>query len=116
MSRVDDMPVYQRQDCEVSPVHYNLWRRAKSHLTFPLRFQLSGLRGLVMILDKHEWLCADERLNDLPVICWSEFDDQGRDTLHTPVKCKLSYYHFAASKICDQVLKLMQQELEERLQ
>ena len=84
MSRVEGMLVYQQQAIEVSAIHYNLWRRAKSHLTFPLRFPLKGLRGLVMILDKHEWLCADERLNDLPVVCWIEFDDQGRDTLHTP--------------------------------
>ncbi len=109
------MPVYQQLVFEVSAAHYNLWRRAKSHLTFPLRFPLPGLRGLVMIVDKHEWLCADETLNDLPVLCLMEFDDQGRDTLHTPVKCKLNYYHFAASKIRDQVLELMQQELEQRL-
>ena len=69
-----------------------------------------------MILDKHEWLCASERLNDFPVICWTDFEGQGCDTLHTAVKCKLNYYHFAASKIRDQVLELMQKELELRLQ
>lgn len=116
MSRVDGMPVLQQQDSEVSAVHYNLWRRAKSHFTLPIRFPLKGLRGLVMILDKHEWLCADETLNDMPVISWIEFQDKGRDALHLAVSCKLNYYHFAASKICPQVLDLMQQELESRLQ
>jgi len=51
----------------------------------------------------------------LPVICWNEFDDYGRATLHTPVKCNMNYYHFAAEKIRDRVLDLMQQELEHRL-
>jgi hypothetical protein len=116
MSRVDDMPVYQQQISEVTAVHYNLWRRAKSHFTLPVRFSLNDLRGLVMILDQREWLCADESLNDLPVICWNEFVDERRDTLHLPVKCQLNYYHFAAFKIRDQVLELMELELGNRLQ
>ena len=112
MSRVEDMPVYEQQKVEVSARLYNLWRRAKLHLQCPIRFSLSGYRGLVMILDKDEWLCADETQYDMPVICWLAFHDQGRDTLHLPVKCTLNYYHFAASKISAHVLELMEEELE----
>ena len=115
MSRVDDVPVYEQQSVEVPAKLYNLWRRAKLHLTFPLRFPLQGYRGLVMILDEHEWLCANERQYDLPVICWLEFVDQGRDALHLPVKCTQNYYHYAAEKIREPILELMEQELEKRL-
>jgi len=115
MSRVSGMPVYEQQKVEVAAKIYNLWRRAKLHMQCPIRFSLAGYRGLVMILDKDEWLCADERQNDMPVICWIEFVDQGRDTLHLPVQCTLNYYHFAAYKIRAHVLELMAEELERLL-
>ena len=115
MSRVEGMPIYEQQKTEVAAKIYNLWRRAKLHKKCPIRFSLEGYRGLVMILDVDEWLCADERLNDLPVICWHEFADQGRDALHLPVKCTLNYYHFAASKIRAKTLELMAEELEQML-
>lgn len=115
MSRVADMPVYEQQKVEVTAKLYNLWRRAKLHIKCPIRFSLQDYRGLVMILDKDEWLCADETLNDLPVICWLEFADHRRDALHLPVQCTLNYYHFAASKIRVHVLELMTEELERML-
>lgn len=115
MSRVADMPVYEQRTVEVAAKLYNLWRRAKLHLKCPIRFSLLDYRGLVMILDQDEWLCADETQNDLPVICWLAFVDQGRDTLHLPVQCTLNYYHFAAGKIRAHVLELMEQELERLL-
>ncbi len=68
-----------------------------------------------MILDEHEWVCADENQNDIPILAWVEFEDRGRDTLHLPVKCKLNYYHFAASKVRSHSLEMMQDELEKRL-
>lgn len=115
MSRVTDMPVYEQKKDEVTARLYNLWRRAKLHFNCPIRFSLPGYQGLVMLLDTNEWLCADETQNDMPVICWLNFSDQGRDALHLPVKCTLNYYHFAASKIRVHVLELMEEELEQRL-
>jgi len=116
MSRVPEMPIFQQQKVEVAAKVYNLWRRARLHMKFPIRFALRDFRGLVMILDKNEWLCADETNNDFPVLCWLEFDDHGRDALHVPVQCTLNYYHFAADKIELQVLQLMQETLEQMLQ
>lgn len=115
MSRVVGMPIYEHQKVEVPAKLYNLWRRAKLHYTCPIRFSLEGYRGLVMLLDENEWLCADERQNDLPVICWMEFVDHGRDALHLPIACTLNYYHFASHKIREHVLELMEQELENML-
>jgi hypothetical protein len=115
MSRVKDVPVYAQRDDEVSAKLYNLWRRAKLHFTLPLRIPLEGYRGLVMVLEEHEWVCVNERENDLPVLAWVEFEDQHRDALHLPVKCKLNHYHFAASKVRAASLALMEAALEEKL-
>ena len=115
MSRVGDMPVYQQRDDEVSAKLYNLWRRAKLHFDLPLRIPLEDYRGFIMLLEEHEWVVVNERQNDLPVIAWVEFEDQGRDALHVPVKCKLNYYHFAASKVRAHSLELMEETLEQKL-
>jgi len=115
MSRVEGMPIYAQEDEEVSAKLYNLWRRVKLHFNLPLRIPLEGYRGLVMVLEEHEWVCADERQNDMPVLAWVEFEDQGRDAIHLPVKCKLNHYHFAASKIRLHSLELMEAALEEKL-
>ena len=115
MSRVKDVPYYAQRDDKLDAQLYNLWRRAKMHFEMPIRLPLSDYPGFVMILEEEEWVCVDERQNDFPVLAWVEFEDQGRDTLHLPVKCKLNYYHFAASKVRAHSLELMQAELEARL-
>jgi len=116
MSRVGDVPFYeQREDCLPARL-YNLWRRAKLHFKFPIRISLPMYPGMTMLLEENEWVCVDERQNDLPVLAWVEFKDQHRDALHLPVKCKLNYYHFAASKLRVAALTEMEQALERRLQ
>lgn len=109
------MPVYaQRQDVVTAKL-YNLWRRAKLHFPCPIRLPLADFPGMVMILEEREWVCANERQNDLPVLAWVEFEDKGRDALHKPVSCKLNYYHFAASKMRARTLELMEEMLERYL-
>lgn len=115
MSRVKDMPIYEQRETEVPAKLYNLWRRAKLHFNLPLRIALEDYHGFVMILEEHEWVAADEKENDLPILAWVEFEDQGRDAIHLPVKCKLNHYHFAASKIRAHSLELMEVALEEKL-
>lgn len=115
MSRVEGMPVYAQYDELVSAKLYNLWRRVKLHFKLPLRIPLEGYRDLVMVLEAHEWVVADKSLNDMPVLAWIEFEDQGRDAIHLPVKCKLNHYHFAASKIHAHSLELMEAALEKSL-
>ena len=107
--------MYAQRDDEVSARLYNLWRRAKLHYSCPIRIALPGYPGMVMILEQREWICANERQSDLPVLAWVAFEDQGRDALHEPVKCKLNYYHFAASKLRAPALNLMAEQLENAL-
>lgn len=116
MSRVGEIPVYEQREDEVEASLYNLWRRAKLHLVLPLRLAVPGYRGVTMVLEEESWICVDERNNDLPLLAWVEFEDKGRDTLHTPVKCKLNYYHYAASKLRLPVLEWVAEELKRRLQ
>ncbi len=115
MSRIADLPVYVQRNDEVSAKRYNLWRRAKLHYPCPIRLALPGYPGVVMILEEREWVCANERQGDLPMLAWIAFEDQGRDALHAPVKCKLNYYHFAASKFRAPALTLMEALLDKLL-
>lgn len=115
MSRIADVPYCAQRDDVVEATLYNLWRRAKRRFTMPLRLPLLDYPGFVMILEARAWVCADERQNDIPILAWVEFEDEGRDALHLPVKCKLNYYHFAASKVRAHSLELVQAELEKRL-
>jgi len=116
VSRVGDVPVYEQRDDEVEASLYNLWRRAKLHLTLPIRLDVPKYRGIAMLLEEDCWICVDERNNDLPLLAWVAFEDKGRDTLHTPVKCKLNYYHYAATRLRLPVLEWMGEELKRRLQ
>lgn len=110
--RLKDVPVYAQRPDTIEARIYNLWRRARHRFSGPLRLDLPGLTGMQLILEEHAWICVDARQFDIPVIAWVEFEDVGRDTIHTPVPCKLNYYHFAASKVRAKVLELMVQELE----
>ncbi|NOY71353.1 MAG: hypothetical protein GXP14_03105 [Gammaproteobacteria bacterium] len=112
MSRVADLPVYAQRNEQINSTLYNLWRRARMHFTMPLRIEFPDRPGLILILEKNEWVCADESQNDLPVLAWVSFEDQGRDKLHMPVQCKLNYYHFAASKLRAPALELMENTLD----
>lgn len=115
MSRIDEVPIYEQRDELVSAKLFNLWRRSRQHLTFPLRLTIPELPGIEMIIDDRAWVCVNTRQNDLPVLAWVDFEYQGRTALHAPVACKLNYYHYAASRLRAGVLQAMEQELKQRL-
>jgi hypothetical protein len=109
------VPVYEQRDDSVEAKLYNLWRRARLRIKMPMRLEFVELPGVAMILDTDEWACVNTRQNDLPLLAWVDFEDQGRASLHTPVACKLNYYHYAASRYRAGVLQAMEQELKRRL-
>lgn len=111
----DNIPVYARRQDEVAARLYNLWRRARRKLGSPLRVELPGLKGLALVLSDGGWICIDPQLNDIPILAWTNFATQGRDTLHVPVPCELNYYHLGATMVRAKVLELMELMLEERL-
>ena len=111
MSRIADVPYYAQRDDEVTAQLYNLWRRARNHPDCSDTMVLEKFPGLEMTLEDAAWVCVDKRQNDLPVIAWVEFDAKGRDALHMPVRCKLNYYHYAASRVRVYALSVMEQAL-----
>jgi len=115
VSRVGEVPCYARRPDQVDAGLYNLWRRARLHLPLPIRIPLPEQAGVAMIVEEREWVCVNVRQNDLPILAWVEFEDENRSALHTPVRCQLNYYHFAASRYRAMALQVMAEELEQRL-
>ena len=115
VTRIHDMPVYETRTEELDAAVYNLWRRARLHLTMPLRIELPELKQMALIVENDCWVLVDQCQYDLPVMAWLDFQDSGRSTLHTPVTCTLNYYHYLASHLQQKVLALMSQALETRL-
>ena len=111
-TRIKDMPVYATRSDEVEASLYNLWRRARLHLTLPLRLDLPGLKQMLMVVEHDHWVVVDQCQYDLPVIAWVKFEDDDRNSLHTPVACTLNYYHYLASRIREKALVLMAQSLQ----
>jgi len=109
------MPVYASRDGEVAASLYNLWRRARLHLVFPLRIELSGMKQMQLILEEDSWVVVDTNQYDLPILAWLEFQDSGRSSLHTPVICKINFYHYMANQIQKTVLERMSNKLESLL-
>ena len=115
MSRIDEVPVYAQRTDQIAAPLYNLWRRARLHGLCPPRLEFPEHPGVAMLLEEREWICVDVRQNDLPILAWVEFEDAHRDALHLPVRCKLNYYHFAASRLRGAILRSVEQALLERL-
>ena len=114
-TRIYDMPVYEKRDWQVDATLYNLWRRARLHLSLPMRIELLEQKQMVLIIDEDSWAVVDQNQYDLPILAWVSFQDKGRDSLHTPVSCTLNFYHFMASRLRQPALERMAAVLEEKL-
>ncbi len=115
VTRIHDMPVYETRTVELDASLYNLWRRARMHITMPLRIELPELKQMALIIENDCWVVVDQCQYDLPVLAWLEFQDSGRTSLHTPVACTMNYYHHLASHLREKVLTQMNETLETRL-
>ncbi|WJW75859.1 hypothetical protein QVG61_01865 [Thiohalobacter sp. IOR34] len=114
-TRIGDMPVYATRREEVDATLYNLWRRARLHRLLPLRVAYPGRSQIVLIVEEDDWVVVDQNQYDLPLLAWTDFEDAGRSSLHTPVGCTLNYYHYMASSLRERMLAMIRDELEARL-
>jgi hypothetical protein len=114
-SRLRDVPALKVIDSVVAAKHYNRVRLALVRLENPLRFPLPHLRGLDMVLTRDEWICVDRTLNDMPVLAWTDFQKQERLALHSPVPCRLRFFHAYAGLIVGTLLQDVAVILAERL-
>ncbi len=115
VTRIHDMPVYATRTDEIEAPLYNLWRRACLHLQIPMRIELPNLKQMALILEEDSWVVVDQYQYDLPVLAWLDFQDSDRTALHTPIACKLNYYHHMANHLREKVLELMSEALQGRL-
>lgn len=104
VTRIHTMPVYTSCSETIDASLFNLWRRAHHHLNLPVRLKLPALKSMILILEDDCWVVVDPRHYDLPMIAWLNFQDTGRNSLHTPVECTVNYYHFMASQFHKKVL------------
>lgn len=115
MWRLNEVPKYSEADCRVDAQYFNKIRLALRRLPGPIRLQLRELQHIDMIIDDDSWACVDSSLNDLPIAAWTDFQTKGRDNLHEPIECKLSYYHYQAAMVVNEALEITQELLNERL-
>ena len=114
-SRLEGIPRYKTLTTSVPASMYNEVRLALLRLNDTIRFPITGLRTLQLILDKDTWVVVDASLNDVPVLAWTGFEAVQRDNLHEPISCKLYMYHAHATIIVDVVLRELHKELDNRL-
>jgi hypothetical protein len=113
--RLRDVPALDQYPSRVPAAVWNAFRRYWMHEHRPTCFGLQELPPMSLLLDEREWVLVDSSLYDLPILCWSDFRDDGRAALHEAVPCTVRQYHQGAAKIRDRALSLMAEELEARL-
>ncbi len=114
-TRIYDMPVYEARTEQLEASLYNLWRRAQLHIPLPLRIVLPEQNQMALIIEEDCWVLVDQNQYDLPVLAWLNFQDAGRDSLHTTVDCTLNYYHYMGSRLRQTVLTVLSETLHSEL-
>jgi len=114
-TRLEGMPVYETRDAQLNALHYNHVQVGLKRIHRSLRYNIPKLQQLVLILQKEAWIIVDHSLNDMPVAAWTDFETEGRNDLHQPIKCKLKLYHAHAHLILDRTLEAMELMLGEEL-
>ena len=114
-SKLSDIPILKTLPTYVEAAIYNRIRIASKRLSYPLRIELTNLRGLDVIVDDEAWVCVDRSLKDLPILAWTDFDVRQRQSLTAGVPCQLRFFHSHADLISGSVLGLTYRRLEERL-
>lgn len=114
-SRLDELPRYSSRNCVLPAATYNRIRLGLLRLGCPLRFALTGMRTLEIVLENDAWICVDSGLNDYPILAWVEFQSAHRSALHLPIPCRLFTYHAHAELIESQVLEITESVLAHRL-
>ena len=114
-SRLDEVPVLKTLRAEVPAAHFNRLRLAVLRLGEPLRLELPKLRHLDLLVAREVWICVDRMLYDLPVVAWTDFEEQGRAALHEPVVCTVRIFHAHADVVMPAVFSEAERVLRKRL-
>jgi hypothetical protein len=117
-ARHNDVPPMEvRHGRTVDARYYNHVQTALKKLGPEIRIRLTGLKHLDLIIQKDAWIVVDRVLNDVPVVAWTNFQVQHRESLHEPIVCEIRIWHALAGMILTRTLQAMDlllgQELEE---
>lgn len=114
-NRHNEVQPMQSTSSNVSAVYYNHVLTALKRLNNSLRYKIPTLKHLDLILHEDAWIVVDTVLNDMPILAWTNFEIEHRETLHEPIKCKIKFFHYAAEMIMDKTLEAMELLLGEEL-
>jgi hypothetical protein len=115
-ARHNDVPTMAvRPGRKVDARYYNHVQTALKKLGPEIRIRLVGLKHLDLIIQKDAWIVVDRVLNDVPVVAWTDFQVQHRESLHEPIVCEVRIWHALASMIMNKTLQAMDLLLEQEL-
>lgn len=114
-TRHTEIQMLAHRQGKVDAIYYNDVQTALKRINFEIRLQIPKLKHLDLILQKDAWIVVDKVLNDMPVLTWTNFEIEHRESLHEPVKCEVWFFHYAASVIMNRTLEAMDMMLGEEL-
>jgi len=109
------VPLLHNRESKVEAAYYNEVQTALKKLGPQIRFKIPKLKHLDLILQKKAWIVVDRALSDFPILAWTDFQIEGRESLLEPIKCEVPIFHFAASMILRRTLEAMDLMLGEQL-
>lgn len=114
-TRHDEVPLLHHREGKVEAAYYNEVQTALKKFGPQIRFKIPKLKHLDLILQKDAWIVVDCALSDFPILAWTEFQTEGRESLLEPIQCEVRIFHFAASMILRRTLEAMDLMLGEQL-
>ena len=114
-NRHNEVPLLHHRESKVEAAYYNEVQTALKKLGPQIRFKIPKLKHLDLILQKDAWIVVDRALSDFPILAWTDFKTEGRESLLEPIRCEVLIFHFAASMILRRTLEAMDLMLGEQL-
>jgi hypothetical protein len=114
-TRHNEVLILDRRPGNVDAHYFNQAQTALKRIGQQMRFKIPTLNHLDLIVQDDAWIIVDRVLNDVPVVAWTDFQIDGRDSLHEPVPCEIRLYHFAARMILKTTLDAMEDILGQSL-
>lgn len=114
-TRHNEVPLYDRRPGKLEALYFNHVQVALKRRGPSIRFAIPRLKHLDLILQKDAWIIVDRVLNDVPVAAWTDFETEGRASLHEPIRCEIRTYHAMAHGILRRTLEAMELLLGEEL-
>ena len=114
-TRHNEVLILDRRPGNVDAHYFNQAQTALKRIGPQMRFKIPTLNHLDLIVQDDAWIIVDRVLNDVPVVAWTDFQIDGRDSLHEPVPCEIRLYHFAARMILKTTLDAMEDILGQSL-